>query len=229
MTTEPALLVSLDLAGTLTYAVNGGLTAVHAARLDIVGVITLAMVSGLGGGIIRDVLLGALPPATFSDWRYLAVAAGGGLAAFALSRPLTKLAAVITALDAAGLGLFAVTGASKSLATGLAPAPAVILGAVTGVGGGTLRDVLLGQVPSVFRRGLYAIPALLAAGITVAAIRTGTYGPPAALAAVLTCFTVRMLGVRYNINAPMPPGTARDTPLELAPGAETTDSPGKPR
>jgi uncharacterized membrane protein YeiH len=229
MTTEPALLVSLDLAGTFTYAVNGGLTAVHAARLDVVGVITLAMVSGLGGGMIRDVLLGALPPATFSDWRYLAVAAGGGLAAFALSRPLTKLATVITALDAAGLGLFAVTGASKSLALGLAPAPAVILGAVTGVGGGPLRDVLLGQVPSVFRRGLYAIPALLAAGITVAAIQTGTYGPPAALAAALTCFTVRMLGVRYHINAPMPPGTARDTPLEPAPRAQTTGSPGEPR
>jgi uncharacterized membrane protein YeiH len=132
---------------------------------------------------------------------------------------------VITALDAAGLGLFAVTGASKSLALGLGPAPAVILG----VGGGTLLDVLLGQVPSVFRRGLYAIPALLAAGITVAAIRTGTYGPPAALAAALTCFTVRMLGVRYNINAPMPPGTARDTPLELAAGPKPTGSPGEPR
>ena len=229
MTTEPALLVSLDLAGTFIYAVNGGLTAVHAARLDIVGVIALAMVSGLGGGIIRDVLLGALPPATFSDWRYLAVAAGGGLAAFALSRPLTKLSTVITVLDAAGLGLFAVTGASKSLALGLGPAPAVILGVVTGAGGGTLRDVLLGQVPSVFRRGLYAIPALLAAGITVAAIRTGTYGPPAALAAALTCYTVRMLGVRYNINAPMPPGTTRDIPLELAPGAKPASSPGEPR
>ncbi len=107
MTPEPALLVSLDLAGTFTYALNGGLTAVHAARLDVVGVIALAMVSGLGGGMIRDILLGALPPATFSDWRYLAVAAGGGLAAFALSRPLAKLATVITALDAAGLGLFA--------------------------------------------------------------------------------------------------------------------------
>ena len=78
MTTEPALLVGLDLAGTFTYAVNGGLTAVRAARLDIVRVVTLAMVRGLGGGIIRDILLGALPPATFSDWRYLAVAAAGG-------------------------------------------------------------------------------------------------------------------------------------------------------
>jgi hypothetical protein len=96
----------------------------------------MAMVSGLGGGIIRDILLGALPPATFSDWRYLAVAAGGGLAAFALSRPLTKLSTAITVLDAAGLGLFAVTGASKSLALGLAPAPAVILGVITGSAAG---------------------------------------------------------------------------------------------
>ena len=219
MTTEPALLVSLDLAGTFIYALNGGLTAVHAARLDLVGVITLAMVSGLGGGIIRDILLGALPPATFSDWRYLAMAAGGGLAAFALSRPLTKLLTVITVLDAAGLGLFAVTGASKSLGLGLAAAPAVILGAITGVGGGTLRDVLLGQVSSVFRRGLYAVPALLAAALTVAAIRTGTYGLPAALAAALACFTARMLGVRYHIDAPMPPETARGTPSEPGRGS----------
>jgi uncharacterized membrane protein YeiH len=99
MTTEPTLLVSLDLAGTFTYALNGGLTAIHTARLDVVGVITMAMVSGLGGGIIRDILLGALPPATFSDWRYLAVAAGGGLAAFTLSRPLANLD---SAADVAG-------------------------------------------------------------------------------------------------------------------------------
>jgi uncharacterized membrane protein YeiH len=220
MTTEPTLLVSLDLAGTFTYALNGGLTAIHTTRLDVVGVIAMAMVSGLGGGIIRDILLGALPPATFSDWRYLAVAAGGGLAAFMLSRPLAKLAIVITVLDAAGLGLFAVTGASKSLALGLGPAPAVLLGVLPGAGGGPLRDAILGQVPSVFRRGLYVIPALIAAGITVAAIRTQTYGPAAALAAALACFIVRMLGVRYNINAPTSPGRARDTPSELAPGEE---------
>jgi uncharacterized membrane protein YeiH len=198
------------LAGTFTYAVNGGLTAVRTSRLDLVGVITLAMVSGMGGGIIRDILLGALPPATLNDWRYLVAAAGGGLASFALSRPLAKRAMVITVLDAVGLGLFAVTGASKSLALGMAPAPAVILGAISGVGGGTLRDALLGQVPSVFRKELYVIPALFAAAITVAAIRLGSYGLPAALAAALACFTVRMVGVRYNINAPMPPGFVAD-------------------
>jgi len=211
MTTEPALLVCLDLGGTFTYAVNGGLTAVRAARLDIVGVVTVAMVGGLGGGIIRDILLGALPPATFSDWRYLAVAAAGGLAAFALSSQLARLATLITVLDAAGLGLFAVTGASKALGLGLGAAPAVILGAVTGVGGGTLRDVLLGQIPSVLRRGLYAIPALCAAVITVAAVRAGIYGLPAAAGAVLACFLIRVLGVRYDLNAPMAPEPAQRT------------------
>jgi uncharacterized membrane protein YeiH len=113
MKTEPALLVSLDLGGTFTYVVKGGLTAVRAARLDIVGIMTVAMVSGLGGGITRDIILGALPPATSSDWRYLAVAAAGGLAAFALSSQLARLATLITVLDAVGLGLFAVTGAAK--------------------------------------------------------------------------------------------------------------------
>jgi uncharacterized membrane protein YeiH len=211
MRTEPALLVSLDLGGTFIYAVNGGLTAVRAARLDIVGVVSLAMVSGLGGGIIRDIILGALPPATFSDWRYLAVAAVGGLAAFALSSQLARLATLITVLDAAGLGLFAVTGASKALGLGLGAAPAIILGAVTGVGGGTLRDVLLGQIPSVLQRGLYVIPALCAAAITVAAIRAGAYGLPAALGAVLACFLIRVLGVRYDLNAPMAPEPAQST------------------
>jgi uncharacterized membrane protein YeiH len=211
MKTDPALLVSLDLGGTFTYAVNGGLTAVRAARLDIVGVVTVAMVGSLGGGIIRDILLGAVPPATFSDSRYLAVAAAGGLAAFTLSSQLARLATLITVLDAAGLGLFAVTGASKALDLGLGAAPAVILGAVTGVGGGTLRDVLLGQIPSVLQRGLYAIPALTAAVITVAAIRAGIYELPVAAGAVLACFLIRVLGVRYDLNAPMPPKPAQRT------------------
>src|SRR5688572_1969709 len=162
---DPPVLLVLDLAGTFAFALNGALTAVRAARLDIVGVVTLGMITALGGGIIRDVLLGDLPPATFRDWRYLAVAATGGLVAFLLGRRLDRLAMVITVLDAAGLALFSVTGASKALDFGLGPAQAVILGAVTGVGGGTLRDVLLGRIPSVLHRELYAIPALLGAGI----------------------------------------------------------------
>src|ERR687889_537941 len=167
MSTEaPALLLALDLTGVFAFAVNGALTALRVARLDIVGVVTLGMITALGGGILRDVLLD-VPPVTFNDWRYLAVAAGGGLIAFVAGRHLDRLATPITVLDAAGLSLFAVTGAGKALGLGLGPTQAVILGAVTGVGGGTLRDVLVRQVPSVLSSGLYAVPALIGATATV--------------------------------------------------------------
>lgn len=207
MTSERVLLLALDLAGTFAFALNGALTAVRSARLDIVGVITLGMITALGGGILRDILIKDLPPATFRDWRYLAVAAGGGLVAFALGHQLDRLAMPIEVLDALGLSLFAVTGASKALNFGLGPAQAVILGAVTGVGGGTVRDVLVRRIPTVLSSGLYAIPALAAATVTVATIQTGVYGIPAALGATAACFGIRMIGVRYGLDAPQPPGT----------------------
>jgi len=208
--TENPLLLALDLAGTFAFALNGALTAIRVAHLDIIGVVTLGMITALGGGILRDVMIDSLPPATFSDWRYLAVAAGGSLLAFLLGRRLDRLSGAITMLDAAGLSLFAVTGASKALEFGLGPAQAVILGAVTGVGGGTLRDVLTKRVPTVLRSGLYAIPALAGATVTVVATELGVYGLPAAIGAAALCFVIRMLGVRFDLNAPTPPAEARD-------------------
>jgi uncharacterized membrane protein YeiH len=204
VSTEAAQLLTLDLVGTFAFAVNGALTALRVTRLDIVGVVTLAMITALGGGIIRDVLLDSLPPATFSDWRYLTVAASGGLVTFVVGPGLERLNTPITVLDAAGLSLFAVTGASKASELGLGPAQAALLGALTGVGGGTLRDVLIGQVPSVLRSGLYAIPALLGATATVVVIELGVYGVATAVGAAALCFVVRMLGVRFGWNAPMP-------------------------
>src|ERR671917_1623882 len=191
MTTEFPVLLALDLLGTFAFALNGALTAVRAARLDIVGVVTLGMITALGGGILRDVLLGAVPPATFSDWRYLAVATAGGLVAFAVGRLLERLTLPISLLDAAGLSLFAVTGASKALDFGLGAVQAIILGAVTAVGGGTLRDVLVRRIPAVLHSGLYAIPALIGAAITVAASLAGLYGVIAAIAAAAACFLIR--------------------------------------
>ena len=206
MGTEPLLLLALDLTGTFAFALNGALTAVRVARIDIVGVVTLGIITALGGGIIRDIVIDYLPPATFSDWRYLAVAAGGSLIAFVFGRRLDRLAGLIVVFDAAGLSLFAVTGASKALDLGLGPAQAVILGAITGVGGGTVRDVMLQRIPTVLRSELYAIPALIGAAITVVTTQTGVYGIPAAVAAAVGCFGIRMLGVRYGLNAPRPPG-----------------------
>jgi uncharacterized membrane protein YeiH len=201
------LLLFLDLTGTFAFALNGALTALRMARLDIVGIVTLGMITALGGGIIRDVLLGSLPPATFNDWRYLAVAAVGGLIAFAFGRRLDRLNTPITVLDAAGLSLFAVTGADKALHFGLGPTQAVILGAITGVGGGTLRDVLVGQIPSVLSSGLYAIPALLGATAAVVATELHVYGPATAIGAAALCFLVRMAGVHFGLDAPMPRST----------------------
>jgi uncharacterized membrane protein YeiH len=206
---QPILLLVLDLAGTFVFALDGALVALRVARLDIVGAITLGMVTAIGGGIIRDLLIGAVPPATFSDWRYLTVATAGGLIAFLLGNRMERLAKPITVLDAAGLSLFAVTGASKALAYGIGAGQAIILGAITAVGGGTLRDVLVRRIPAVLESGLYAIPALIGAAMTVAAIGGGVFGPITAVAAAATCFLVRMAGVRYGLNAPRPPGQAR--------------------
>jgi uncharacterized membrane protein YeiH len=206
---EPTLLLVLDLAGTFAFALNGALTALRVVRLDIVGVVTLGMVTALGGGIIRDVVIDDLPPATFSDWRYLAVAASGGLVAFACGRRLERLSTSITVLDAAGLSLFAVTGALKALGFDAGLGQAVILGAVTAVGGGTVRDVLIGRIPVVLRSELYAIPALLGALLLVTAAELGASDLTAAVGGAVLCFAVRMLGVRFGLEAPAPPGTHR--------------------
>jgi uncharacterized membrane protein YeiH len=205
MPSSPTLLLVLDLAGTFVFALDGGLTALRATRLDIVGVVTLAMITALGGGILRDLVIGAVPPATFDDWRYLAVATAGGLVAFVLAGLPDRLNLPINLLDAAGLSLFAVTGASKALDFGLGPGQAIILGAVTAVGGGTVRDVLIGRIPAVLHSGLYAIPALIGATITVAASRLDLYGLVAALVAATVCFLVRLLGIVFGLDAPRPP------------------------
>jgi uncharacterized membrane protein YeiH len=203
VSSETPVLLVLDLAGVFAFALNGALTALRVARLDIVGVITLGMMTALGGGIIRDVLLDSLPPATFNDWRYLAVAAAGGLIAFVFGRGLDRLATPINVLDAAGLSLFAVTGASKALELGLGPVQAILLGALTGVGGGTLRDVVIREIPSVLSSGLYAIPALAGATVAVVALELGVGGLVAGLVAAAVCFAIRMVGVHFDLNAPV--------------------------
>jgi uncharacterized membrane protein YeiH len=202
--TSSTTFVVLDLTGTFAFALNGALTAIRVVRLDIVGVVTLGMFTALGGGVIRDILLGALPPATFRDWRYLTVAAVGSLVAFLFGRSLDRIATPILVLDAAGLSLFAVSGALKGLDFGIGFGQAVILGTITAVGGGTLRDVLIREVPSVLTSGLYAIPALVGAFIVVVADRIGAAGLLAAIIAAGVCFAIRMLGVRYDVQAPRP-------------------------
>jgi len=196
----------IDLLGTFAFAVNGAFTATRAVRLDIVGVLVLGVMTAIGGGILRDLLIGAVPPSAFTHWYYLAAAGGGALIAFFISRPSRLLTIPILVLDAIGLSLFCVTGAQKALEYGLDPAAAIIVGTIAAVGGGTIRDIMIRQVPSVLTSGLYAIPALVGAAIDVLVAPSTVLGIPVALMAATICFLIRMLGVRFKLEAPKASG-----------------------
>jgi uncharacterized membrane protein YeiH len=197
---DPTLILVLNLAGTFVFGLSGGLAAVR-ARLDLLGVVVLAAVVGLAGGVIRDLLIGT-PPATVRDWRYLAAAGAAGLVCFFVGSALERFEGSIMVFDAVGLSLFAVTGATKALQFGVGPVQAILLGTVTGVGGGMLRDVLLGEVPTVLREGLYAVPALLGAGVLVLAQHAGSTSPLFPVLGALVCVAVRLVGLRYGIRLP---------------------------
>jgi uncharacterized membrane protein YeiH len=204
---DPTLILVLNLAGTFIFGLSGGLAAVR-AKLDLFGIIVLAGVVGLAGGITRDLLIGA-PPATFRDWRYLAAAGAAGLACFFARPLLERFQRGVLIFDAVGLGLFSVTGATKALDLGVGPVPAVLLGAITGIGGGILRDMLLREVPTVLRHELYAIPALLGAGVLVIAQTNGLDSPLFPVLGATLCVGVRVVGLRYGINVPTAPGHER--------------------
>jgi uncharacterized membrane protein YeiH len=197
---DPTLLLVLNLAGTFVFGLSGGLAGVQ-ARLDAFGVVVLAVVVGLAGGIIRDLLIG-IPPQTFRDWRYLAVASAAGLVTFVAHPTLRRLQRPILVLDAAGLALFCVTGASTALDFRVGSVEAVVLGAITGVGGGMLRDILLREVPEVLRAGLYAIPALVGAAIVVVGVELGTHSLALPLVAAAACFLIRVAGLHFDLGVP---------------------------
>jgi uncharacterized membrane protein YeiH len=201
------VLVVLDLVGIFVFAITGALVAVR-KDLDVFAVLVLAGVTGLGGGFVRDVLIGALPPAALADWRYLVVPVVAGLVTFFFHPVLGRMERAITVLDAAGLSLFCVTGGLKAVAFGLGPVPAALLGMATGIGGGVLRDVLAGRVPLVFRGELYATPALVGATVAVLGREAGLRTAVVAIPAAALCFGWRMLAVRRGWNAPRPTGSA---------------------
>ena len=158
------LLLAVDFAGTLVFAVEGAMAAAK-GHLDLLGAMVLAFVTALGGGTIRDVLIGAIPPNSIRDWRYGAIAFAGAGAVFLFESPVKHIpASLMLVLDAAGLSLFAMAGAEKALEFGIHPFIAILMGGVTGVGGGTIRDVLLAQVPTVLRADVYATAALAGGG-----------------------------------------------------------------
>ncbi len=197
------ILLVLDLVGTFVFALAGATAGVR-RRLDLFGVLVLSLVTATAGGVARDLLIGAVPPAALKDWRYFAAAMLAGVVTFLWYPTIERLRTPVRMFDAAGLALFAVAGAAKSLAFGLHPLMAALLGMLTGIGGGMLRDMLLAEVPAVLRADLYAVAALGGAGIVVIGAQLAWPPALAALAGALFCFLLRMLAIRYDWHLPRP-------------------------
>lgn len=206
MTDVSSLLLAMDLTGIFIFGLTGGTVAVR-HRLDIFGVLVLSFVTALAGGILRDLLIGAIPPASFRDDRYLIAALASGLFAFFFHPQINRLVKPVMVLDAAGLGIFAVAGCGKALSYGLSPVPAILLGVLTACGGGVVRDVLVAEVPRVLREEIYAVAALLAALIVIAGAELGLPRTPVAIAGALACFVLRVVSVFRGWSAPRAPGS----------------------
>lgn len=201
--TLKTLVLVLDLVGTFAFALSGAVAGVK-RRLDLFGVLVLSFVAACSGGIARDVLIGAVPPAAFSDLRYLSVSLAAGLVTFYRSADIDRLRHYVTLFDSAGLALFAVAGAQKALAFGLDPVMAALLGMLTGIGGGIVRDILLAEVPMVLRAEIYAVAALAGAGIVVAGQSLHLPTIPVSIAGAALCFGLRLISLRYNWHLPTP-------------------------
>lgn len=192
----------LDLGGTFVFAISGAVAAVN-RRLDIFGILVLSFVAGNFGGITRDVLIGAIPPAALSDERYLLVSVLAGLITFFSYAGVNKLHTPVLVFDAVGLAFFAVAGAQKAIEFGLSPVMSALLGMLTGIGGGMTRDVLLTEIPQVLRSDLYAVAALAGAALVVIGHVLGvSYGVSALVGGVL-CFSLRFMAIRYDWHLPV--------------------------
>jgi uncharacterized membrane protein YeiH len=196
-----SLVLVLDLVGTFVFALAGATAGVR-RQLDIFGVAVLSFAAACSGGIARDLLIGAVPPAAVSDWRYLAASLLAGLMTFRWHSMIERLQSPVRLFDAAGLALFAVAGAHKALAYGLHPVMAALLGMLTGIGGGLVRDVLLARVPDVLRSDLYAVAALAGAAVVVIGGRFGLAPVATAIAGALLCFGLRMIAIHRGWHLP---------------------------
>ena len=192
---------TLDLAGTFVFALAGA-TAGARRGLDVFGVAVLSFATACSGGILRDLLIGATPPAALSDWRYVAASLLAGILAFRWHSLIERMHSPVRLFDAAGLALFAVTGAHKALAHGLHPAMAALLGMLTGIGGGIARDVLLAQVPVVLRSELYAIAALAGAAVVAIGGELGLAPVASSIGGASLCFALRMIAIQRGWQLP---------------------------
>ena len=203
------LVFVLDLGGTFVFALSGAMVGIR-HRLDVFGVLVVSFVAGNAGGITRDLLIGSVPPAAFAAWPYLVVSLGAGLATFRWHGTVRRVRDAILVFDAAGLALFAVSGALKAFAFGLNPLAAVVLGMLTGIGGGMLRDLLVAEIPTVLRADLYAVAALAGASVAVAGGILRLPSTPVAIAGAALCFGLRLVAVRRGWGLPVAAGDDAD-------------------
>jgi len=196
------LVLTLDLLGTFVFALSGAVAGVR-RRLDLFGVLVLSFVAANSGGIVRDLLIGATPPAAIRDWRYLAASLLAGVLIFFWHPGLRHLRTTVLVLDAAGLALFCVAGAQKALVFGVQPFMAALLGMLTGIGGGIARDVLLSEIPAVMRAEVYAVAALAGATVVVVGDALGWHSTAMACAGAALCFVLRLAALRYDWHLPV--------------------------
>src|SRR5437868_9192740 len=195
------LLLTLDLLGTFVFALSGAASGVK-HKLDAFGVGVLAFVAGNAGGVTRDVLIGAVPPAAIIDWRYIAVSLLAAVVTFLWYPNVRRLQPIVLLFDAAGLGLFAVAGTQKALAYGIHPFAAALLGMLTGIGGGVLRDLLVNEIPVVLRTDLYALAALAGAAVVVAGHLADWPPTATTIAGAILCFGIRLIAIRRGWSLP---------------------------
>ena len=201
------LLFAFDLIGIFVFALSGGVLAVR-HRLDLFGVLVLACLTAVTGGIVRDVLIGAIPPASLADWRYLATAMLAGMVTFWWHGSIERLRNPVQLFDAAGLALFAVLGTGKALAFGLSPFAATLLGIITGIGGGIARDLLVARTPVVLQQTeLYAVAAMVGGGTVAIAHAFDWPQAPAMVVGALLCFGLRFGAIRRGWRLPVARGS----------------------
>jgi len=206
LTNEPAALLvrALDLVGTFVFAISGATLGVQRG-MDLFGVLVLASVTAVVGGITRDILIGAVPPAAIASWHDLALAVAAGLLVFRFYKPFDRLRHPVQFFDAAGLGVFAVAGTQKALDHGINWPMAAVLGMVSGIGGGMVRDVLTAQVPIVLRADVYAVAGLAGALVVVAGSEVGLPPTAAALAGITLCVFLRLMALYRGWRLPVAP------------------------
>ncbi|BDG07284.1 trimeric intracellular cation channel family protein [Anaeromyxobacter paludicola] len=194
--------VALDLGGTFVFALSGATAGVK-HRLDLFGVLVLSLVAASSGGVIRDLLIGAVPPAALADWRYIAVSLFAGVFTVYGHSLVDRLHHPVQLFDAAGLALFAVSGAHKALVFHLGPIQAALLGMLTGIGGGMVRDLLVAEVPAVLHAEVYAVAALIGAGVVVIGSWLGVPSAVATGVGALLCFGLRLVAMRRGWRLPV--------------------------